>query len=64
MSFAGVAYRDMNKVFLTGAELTQRQLHYQTCLSHSMGNSSLKLENKSALNSLQQIKKLETVHSR
>ena len=42
ISFIGVTYRNMGEGLLTGAEMTQRQLHHQS--PPSMGDSSQKLE--------------------
>lgn len=42
MGFIGVTYSNMGEGFLTGAEMTQRQLHHQTPPQH--GDRSEKLE--------------------
>jgi hypothetical protein len=52
MSFIGVTYRNMGEGFLTGAEMTQRQLGLTTA-HPSMGDSSQELETRSTLHSLQ-----------
>lgn len=51
MSFIGVTYRNMGEGFLTGAEITQRQLPHHS--PPQPGDSSQELETRSTLHSLQ-----------
>ena len=62
ISFIGVTYRNMGEGLLTGAEMTQRQLHRQSL--PSVGDSSQKLGAWRNCTACRWIKGLENVHSR
>ena len=62
ISFIGVTYRNMGEGLVTGAEMTQRQLHCQSL--PSVGDSSQKLGTWRNCTAYRWIKGLENVHSR
>ena len=62
ISCIGVTYRNMSEGLLTGAEMTQRQLHCQSL--SSIGDSSQKLGTWRNCTAYRWIKGLENAHSR